>query len=220
VSAGADARIRPAAVDEAVEIFCDAFAEYPVMRYVLGEHDDYPARLRRLNYLWTMEAALQAQPMYAVEMEGQAAACATLFMPGDGAAGRESADGADSPKRLSVPSELAELSEDSWQRLGMASRSRYETYSVAARRVHAPEPSIYIDMLGVRRAYQGLGLARVLTDHVHALSLATPASTGVALTTENAANVAFYEHLGYRVVGHEQVGRTLETWGFYRPDPT
>src|ERR1044072_10053582 len=34
--------------DEVARVICEAFADYPVMRYVLGDRDDYPARLRTL----------------------------------------------------------------------------------------------------------------------------------------------------------------------------
>ena len=45
-----------------------------------------------------------------------------------------------------------------------------------------------------------------------------PESRGISLTTESAANVPFYEHLGYRIVGYGRIGTGLETWGFFRPD--
>ena len=36
--------------------------------------------------------------------------------------------------------------------------------------------------------------------------------------TEDAGNVALYEHLGYEVTGHAIVAPELETWNFFRPD--
>ena len=73
-------------------------------------------------------------------------------------------------------------------------------------------------MIGARRADAGKGHARRLLDHLHALSATHPDSRGVSLSTENPRNVSLYEHFGYRIVSHEQVGETLETWGFFRED--
>ena len=45
-----------------------------------------------------------------------------------------------------------------------------------------------------------------------------PQSRGISLTTESAANVPFYQHLGYQMVGYGRIGPGLETWAFFRPD--
>ena len=44
------ARVLPgrASAEEVARVVCEAFAEYPVMRYVLGDHVNYAARLRVL----------------------------------------------------------------------------------------------------------------------------------------------------------------------------
>ena len=73
-------------------------------------------------------------------------------------------------------------------------------------------------MLAVPTRYQGQGLARPLLDAVHALSREREDSCGVTLTTEREANVALYQHVGYRVVGRGTIVPGLETWGMYRPD--
>jgi hypothetical protein len=73
-------------------------------------------------------------------------------------------------------------------------------------------------MIGVRRDRAGRGLGCALLDAIHAMSERDPDSTGISLTTETAANVPFYEHCGYDIVGHEQIVDGLETWGFFRPD--
>ena len=73
-------------------------------------------------------------------------------------------------------------------------------------------------MIGVRARVRGSGLGRRMIEHVHSMSRADPESEGVTLTTEDPANVALYEHLGYEIVGHAVVGPKLSTWGFFRSD--
>ena len=79
------------------------------------------------------------------------------------------------------------------------------------------EPHHHLNMIGVRRSHQGLGLSRQLLVAVHELGQANPASPGTSLTTERPVNVPLYEHFGYRVQGHTRVTSALETWGMFRP---
>jgi ribosomal protein S18 acetylase RimI-like enzyme len=61
-------------------------------------------------------------------------------------------------------------------------------------------------MIGVRPESQGQGYARQLLEEVRRRSERHPCSTGVALDTENAENVAIYERLGYQVVARDRLG--------------
>jgi GNAT superfamily N-acetyltransferase len=56
-------------------------------------------------------------------------------------------------------------------------------------------------MLGVRRAWHGRGVGRLLLNAVSDLASADARSSGVSLTTETPENVKLYEHCGYSVVG-------------------
>jgi len=38
--------IPPVQSDAVLDVLCDAFFDYPVMRYVLGDRPEYPRRLR------------------------------------------------------------------------------------------------------------------------------------------------------------------------------
>jgi GNAT superfamily N-acetyltransferase len=75
----------------------------------------------------------------------------------------------------------------------------------------------HLNMIGVRRAHQGRGLARALLEAAHDLAKAHPGSGGVSLTTEYAGNLALYERFGYRVHAHARVGEGLESWTLFRP---
>lgn len=106
-----------------------------------------------------------------------------------------------------------------WAELGSAARARYEAFGAAAARFDVDLPHIHLNMVGVRRAERGRGLGRRLIERVHRLSEEDPGSNGVTLTTEDEANLALYEHLGYELVGRETVAPRLTTWGFSRADP-
>lgn len=116
------------------------------------------------------------------------------------------------------PPDLGELRERVWAELGASARARYEAFSAASSRFQVDVPHIHLNMIGVRSRARGMGLGRRLIERVHVLSREDPASEGVTLTTEDEANVALYEHLGYELVGRATVAPELTTWGFFRPD--
>ncbi|NKB88429.1 MAG: GNAT family N-acetyltransferase [Acidobacteria bacterium] len=194
--------IRAATAEEVARVFDDAFADYPVMRFVLGDEEPYAERLSLLHDLWSHEAVLHGFDVIVAEVDGVVAAAATAARPGT----------------THDSDEHAALESETWRRLGDASEARYRRYSVAAHKVHSTRPGWYLDMLGVRADFQGHGLGRVLLEEIQARSDADATSEGVLLTTENPVNVAFYEKFGYEVVAHEHVTDSMETWGFFRED--
>ncbi|HYC31385.1 MAG TPA: GNAT family N-acetyltransferase [Gemmatimonadales bacterium] len=180
---------------------CEAFAEYPVMRYVLGPDGDFPARLRTLIGFFLVARTLRNDPMLATYDGDEVSGVAICTLPG-----------------LAGPPDLDEAREWTWARLGADARARYDHWVHVWGPLNVTEPNIHVNMLGVPPRHQGRGLGRLLLERVHAMSREHPESTGVSLTTESAKNVAFYERLGYRVVGHGRIGPGLESWGFFRSD--
>jgi GNAT superfamily N-acetyltransferase len=188
--------------DEVVDVLCDAFRDYPVMRFVLGpSRPDHDADLRTLVGLFVMSRALRGEHLFGVMGESGLEAAAIVSRPG-----------APSPPALTA------LREDVWARLGAEARGRYEAFAAACAPFQPTRPHLHLNMIGVRKRVRRTGRARLLLDHVHALSRADPASEGVSLTTEHPDNVLLYEHVGYVVMGHSVVSPQLETWSLYRPD--
>jgi len=189
--------------DEVVDLLCESFYAYPVMRFVLGEEtDDYAERLRTLIAFFVAARTLRREPMFGVGPPDELLATAIASRPGEGP----------------TPKELEEVRESTWTRLGDAARSRYEAFGNAVGRFVPPEPHLHVNMIGVRRSAQGTGLARILLTHVQELSAGDPNSAGVSGSTEDPRNVPLYEHLGYDVVGYTEVGPGLQSWSFFRPD--
>ena len=193
-------------VVEIVSVLSDAFHDYPVMRYVLGPDlpgsgAPYNVRLHRLVQLFVSNRAYRDEPMMGVRDDsGGLVAAAVMSLPA-------------SPHPR--PAYIA-LRESIWAELGADARSRYDAYVAVAQFFGAVGPHHHLNMIGVRRAQQRLGLARELLVEVHRLAGDDPKSSGVSLTTERAENVPLYEHFGYRVVGHTRVSAELETWGLFR----
>lgn len=200
------AEIRPvptAEVMSVLDVMCDAFAGYPVMRFVLGaSSEDYERRLRRLIELFVMARALRGEPLIGAGRGQDLQAAVTVSFPGAG----------ESPPALGV------LRDDVWGDLGADARARYDACGQAWGPLDVDVPHIHVNMLGVRRAHRGKGLARRLLDAAQELSRASAGSEGVTLTTEDPGNLPFYRHVGYEVVGHARISSELESWGLFRRD--
>ena len=190
-------------VPEVTRVLCEAFYDYPVMRYVIGgDQDDYERRLSTLVNFFVMARVLRNEELLGT-MNGKDLVATALVSY---------------PSRGKAPLELMTLRDEVWDELGPESRSRYEAFGSACAPFEVQVPHIHLNMIGVGRAAQGTGLARKLIDHVHLMSRENASSQGVTLTTEDPANVPLYEHFGYKVVGHARLAPEFETWGFFRPD--
>jgi GNAT superfamily N-acetyltransferase len=188
----------------ATALLCEAFAEYPVMRYVLGSAGDYGRRLQTLiGFFVTARVLREDLILGTFDSSRELAGVALVTLPGD----RE------------APEALALRREAVWQELGSAERGRYETFGAAAGQFAIPVAHHHLNMIGVRPSQVGAGYARILLDHVHRLAVDHPQSNGVSLSTENRANLSLYEHFGYQRLGSARVSPELETWVFYRSNP-
>ena len=191
---------------EIVSVLSDAFQDYPVMRYVLGPDvpgvgAPYKVRLHRLVQLFVSGRAYRNEPMLGIrDGSGALVAAAVMSLP---------------KSSTPLPAFIA-LRESVWAELGAEARSRYDAFVAAANFFAALPPHHHLNMIGVRRAQQRSGLAREVIEAVHRLASEDPESGGVSLTTERHENLSFYEHFGYKVVGHARVGPDLETWGLFR----
>jgi GNAT superfamily N-acetyltransferase len=192
----------PERADDAVGVLCDAFHDYPVMRYVLGPRPDYDRRLRTLVGFFVAARTLRQEPVLGIhDPSGSLAAAAVITPPGD----------------RPPPHELAARRNAVWAELGADERMRYEAYGAASSGLLKLPPQHHLNMIGVRHTHMGRGLARRLIEAVEVMAREDPASAGVSLNTETEKNVGLYLHLGYRLLGRARVAEGVETWGFFRP---
>lgn len=189
---------------EAVDVLQEAFRDYPFLRFVIGPTlDEYETHLRALVDFFTRARFAHGDPVFgAIDAHGQLVGVANVTVPG--------------PRRPAP--DLVQRRAALWERLGPSAQARYETYGVACQAFWNHSPRYHVNMVGVRRRRAGQGIGRSLLEAVHRASSKDPRSTGVALTTEDPANVPLYQHLGYSVTGTATLSDSLQTWGFFRPD--
>jgi ribosomal protein S18 acetylase RimI-like enzyme len=193
----------PERIDETVDALCDAFHDYPVMTYVVGNAGaEYDRFLRELVRVFVMSRILREDPVLGIEEGGRLVAIATTTSPGD----------------RPVPSEIDAIRDAMWKILGAAAKTRQETLVEVWQRLEQPGHHVHLNMLGVRRSRAGRGLGGRLLNAVHAMSRTDPRSSGVTLSTEDPKNVALYRHFGYEIIGYDRVTDDLETWQFFRPN--
>ena len=197
--------LAPDRLGEAVDVLSEAFHDYPVMRYVIGAAGDaYASRLRAMLTFFTSARFIQDELVTgAVTTDDVVVGVANSTLPGT----------------QRSPAILGTEREAVWRELGADALARHEAYGSATAPFAVDRPNYHLAMLGVRRSHAGTGVARRLLDALHDTSRRDPRSAGVTLTTEDPSNVALYQHFGYEVVGHTRVTDTLESWGFFRPDP-
>lgn len=170
------------------------------MRYVVGPDGDIDERLRRLIDFFVFRRARQGGPLLGVVDNGDLLAAAVMTLPSE-------------PQ---MTADVAERGDALWVELGDDARKRYEQYAAgASKALVVGRPHHHLNMIGVRQASQGQGLARPLLEAARTLSIDDPTSSGVSLTTETPRNLTLYEHFGYQITGHARIAPDLETWGMF-----
>lgn len=193
--------LAPQQAELVLDVLCESFHDYPVMRFVLGSKPGYDRRLRVLVGLFVAARVARADLMLgAPGQDGRLLGAALVNLPGN----PQPADWFEARR------------EATWAELGAEERARYEAYGTASHASDPTAPHHHLGMIGVRGAAQGTGLGRHLLEAVHRAAADHPESTGVSLTTELARNVPLYQHFGYRIVSHTRVAPALETWSMFR----
>ncbi len=188
-------------IGEVADVLCEAFYNYLVMKYVLGDKDNYDNRLHKLVTFFVSARALRNEPMCGIyNSENKLVAAAVVTLPGD----------------IPHPDELKRRRENLWKELGSGEQARYENYGNAAFSLLPKESHHHLNMIGVRDAYKGKGLARQLINAVEELVSLDPTSSGLSLNTEVETNINFYLHLGYELIGQTNVDKNIVTWGFFK----
>jgi GNAT superfamily N-acetyltransferase len=196
-------RLDPTHLQDVASVLAEAFADYPVLRWVLGEgRADSSRDLERLVAFFAHARFLRNEPVFGVPFGAGLGGVALLSHP----------DGPPSPP------ELGEVRERLWEQLGAPARERYRAYGEACRPLTVDVPHVHLNMIGVRSSAKGAGLGRRLLDRVHRYAGEHPGLEGVTLVTEDPANLPLYRHFGYELLGSAPVAEGLRTWGLYRPN--
>jgi GNAT superfamily N-acetyltransferase len=185
------------------EVLCEAFYDYPVMRWVLeSAGPEYDRSLARMVGYFVAARVFRNEPVLGIDHGSELGAVAILSDPA----------GPASPPEMAVEREAV------WSELGAEARARYEAFGEAYGPNLVSVPHIHLNMIGTRRSARGLGHGRQLLEHVHSMSANDPHSEGVSLTTEDPDNVTLYESFGYEITGYARVADAVESWAFFRAD--
>ena len=188
-----------------VEVLCDSFADYPVLKYVLKDAGtDFDSHLRLLILFFVEAPVFRNEWMIGIRIGSQLVATAVI----------SKRDG------MPAPATSTRIREGVWTELGESAYRRYSAFGAATDPFEVDWPHLHINMIGIRQSLQGSGYGRLLMEYAHHMSAADPHSGGITLTTENEDNISFYKRLGYEVVGSAVVSDDLTSWGFYRENGT
>lgn len=195
-------RLNQTDVPQIVKVLCDSFFDYPVMRFVIDSAADYQHKLKILINFFVMARIFRQEVLLGI---------------GD----RANPDGIaliSSSENSLNPPELKDLRERVWSELGIQSRSNYQKFSDISGQFQVNFPNLHLNMIGIKRSAQGMGLGRQLIEQVHLFSLKDSDSKGVTLSTEDPAKVPFYKYMGYDIIGEAVITPEIRTWSFFRPD--
>lgn len=183
--------------DAAVGALCQAFRDYPVMRYTLKDADsaDYDDQLASLIGFFADARFMRGNPVLGIRDEGRLAAVLL----------------GNRPEAIPWPPELVTVYSELKELLGEAAWSRLEAFEEATSSFEPEAVHHYIGMIGVLPEYQGKGYGTVLMREMESVARAHQESIGICLTTEDPDNVPYYQHLGYEVIGEADVDE-MHTW--------
>jgi GNAT superfamily N-acetyltransferase len=189
-------RLTRADKTEAVDVLASAFEDYPVMRFVLRDAGEaYPSHLRALVGFFCELRFTRGYPILGVRNDGRLAAVA----------------GINEPEPDPWPPALRQRHDELAELVGRDAVRRLDAFEDISSRHEPVEPHYYLGILGVRPDGQKRGYARALVEELRRMSEQHGRSTGIALTTERAENLPFYEHLGFEVIGEGQI-EDVHTW--------
>ena len=180
-----------------VDVLCGSFREYPVMRFIFGAEAGQEERLRSLIGFFADVRFAMGWPVLGVREDDRLVAAALVNDPHDGTFLERFQEGLERVK--------SELGEAAFHRL-----ARFEQASDPG---GLRDRHYFVGMLGVLPETRGRGYARRILEHVRRLSL-DAGCAGVALSTEDPANLPFYRHIGFEVVGEGTVDG-LSTWSMW-----
>ncbi len=169
-----------------------AFVDDPLIRAIIGDVGDAGVRAKRMELLFGVILAEQChsgQPVLGVMHEGRVGAAAII-------------------EQVERPSSSAgtvihglTLMPDLLRAAGISGLVRAISTLDTLLKHRPPEPHIYLNVLGVEPSLQGRHFGVAIIDYLQGQAAMRPDLAGVYLETATEANVAYYSHVGYRVIG-------------------
>ncbi len=185
----------------AVRVLCEAFRNYPVMRFIIGESDsEYDSKLEELIGFFVEVRLVRGVPLIGMR-DGKDLVGVAVVSP---------------PVESPLPRDFKDYYAGVERRLGAGAMERLHRYNEACEATDPGHVAHYLGMIGVVPYQMRHGLGRRLMDAVKDRARAHLESTGIVLNTEIENNLPFYEKVGFQKVAEADVG-PIHTWSFYWP---
>jgi len=177
---------------EATAVLGRAFVDDPLTRAIIGDISDAGTRATRMAHLFSViltEQRHSGQPVLGVVHDGRVRAAAIIEQ-----VMRPSSSAATVIRGLTLIPELV--------RAGGLSGVMRAVSTLDTLLKHRPaEPHIYLNVLGVEPELQRRHYGVALLDYLRDQAALRSDLAGVYLETATEANVAYYSHVGYQVIG-------------------
>lgn len=181
--------------------FAESFEGEPVNSYVFGKAETSKAQLLFDMSDLMVRAKLElAMPVLVAKNKGAIVGA----LAGDDASGRDW-----------LPEYEAKWDQFEGSHAGVA--QRFAEYFAISDAYKPRQPHFKINMVGVGIQHQRQGYGRALVEHLCQLSNGDQSSTGVFLETGTVANMEFYEHLGFELLGGGALDASTNVWCMFRP---
>lgn len=181
-----------------------AFLNDPITHFVFnGSISPDDPRLREFHRFSCFIRLEMGWPLIGIEESQKLVAAAGLTDPGE----------------FQWPDSLKRAFANLRSCIGEDAALRLQNFARIAEASRPAEPHIYLGFIGTDPRMQGKGYGRALLDWICEYSESHPISQGIALDTENAANVPIYEHFGYHVTSKHSIDN-LSVWCMYRSNQT
>lgn len=187
--------------EELVNMFCDAFRTYPVMRYIIGKDDvEYEIKLQNLIGFYCDIRFANNWPVLGIMEAGSLIAGMLVTKPSE------------------TITHLDELLQIVKTQLGDYAFERMKRFEEASDRNEPDGDHYFVGMLGVNQENQKKGAGKILLEYAKNLVIEA-GSPGVCLSTEDPMNVPYYKYMGFVVYSESDVDE-LHTWCLYWKNQT
>ncbi len=192
---------------QAVAVLVEAFSDYPAMREFFFHHatdeEEYQRWLNLTMGLTFDQSFYLHYPLAGIIKNETLVAVMCCLRPGL------------NQHEENWPEPL-QKSHATWKHaVGEEGIRKYELYSKKCNLHRPPGSHYFVDCLAVLDSHRGNGYAKALLQYCVDLSNADQDSNGVALDTEAARNVTFYQRLGYELTGESEI-EGMQCWHFFK----
>ncbi|MGB6295371.1 MAG: GNAT family N-acetyltransferase [Rivularia sp. (in: cyanobacteria)] len=193
-------RLETKHTEKIIEIFSNAFENYPLMKFMFG--NSYKKSIKHLIQLMCDKAFIDDELLIGGFVEGELQGVASITPPQN-----------DNDKE--VENTATSLEEIFAAAIGEEALMQIEKYSNIKKANKSSSPHFYINTLAVNPQSQGKGIGGAILSEIHQMSEQDDDSQGVALDTQTEKNVGYYQRFDYIVSNTAQL-ENVKNWFMFR----